>query len=357
MTLKIDRNNTSCKHELEEYMLSLSEKYQKNILKKRLEKIDNDDIPLFHQYNLLLKYNYNLNQLKLFVKHYKLKLTGNKSQLTNRIYYHLYFSYFACKIQKRFRGNIQRNYNIAHGPAYKDRNLCVNKSDFLTVDEMIDIPLEQFFSYRDDDGFIYGFDILSLYNLIYKSNGIIKNPYNRRPITNKIILDLKSLIRLSNILNIPICTEIKEIACDVTEEKSLELRILNLFQEIDSLGNYTDVGWFTSLNRGQLIKFIRELMDIWAFRAQLSNSVKILICPPTGNPFPRSNPIAYLNTCQDLQEMQKYIIDILEKLICNSSDRDNKALGAYYVLGALTLVNQDASTSLPWLYQSFCYNL
>ena len=54
MTLKIDRNNTSCKHELEEYILTLSEKYQINILKIRLEKIDNDDIPLFHQYNLLL---------------------------------------------------------------------------------------------------------------------------------------------------------------------------------------------------------------------------------------------------------------------------------------------------------------
>jgi hypothetical protein len=36
-------------------------------------------------------------------------------------------------------------------------------------------------------------------------------------------------------------------------------------------------------------------------------------------------------------------------------DRDNKCLGAYYVLGALTLVSEDAATSLPWLYQAVCY--
>jgi len=31
------------------------------------------------------------------------------------------------------------------------------------------------------------------------------------------------------------------------------------------------------------------------------------------------------------------------------------ALGAYYVLGALTLVNPNAAAALPWLFQSVAY--
>jgi hypothetical protein len=130
-----------------------------------------------------------------------------------------------------------------------------------------------------------------------------------------------------------------------------------LFQEIDSLGNFTNPLWFSSLNRMQLIKFIRELLDIWNFRAQLNNSMKMLICPPLGNPFTRSNPIAYLLNCNNNEEMQKYIMDILEKIVNINTDRDNRSLGAYYVLGALTLVHEEAAQSLPWLYQSFCYSL
>jgi hypothetical protein len=46
---------------------------------------------------------------------------------------------------------------------------------------------------------------------------------------------------------------------------------------------------------------------------------------------------------------------VLENLVNIGTDKDSKALGAYYVLGALTLVNSDAATSLPWLFQSVNY--
>ena len=204
---------TVCKQDLDEYIIIITEKNNQTIKhQKKLEKIENEDIPSFNQYFYLLKYNYNLNQLKIFAKFYKLKITGNKTQLASRIYFYLFFSFIATKIQKQIRGLIQRKYINSHGPAYKNRQLCVNTMDFLTVEDLTNIPLVQFFSYKDDDDFIYGFDIISLHNLIYKSNGIVKNPYNRRPITNKIIEDLKSLLRLSKILNISISTDINDLS-------------------------------------------------------------------------------------------------------------------------------------------------
>jgi hypothetical protein len=49
-------------------------------------------------------------------------------------------------------------------------------------------------------------------------------------------------------------------------------------------------------------------------------------------------------------------LEVLEKMVNTGANRDSKCLGAYYVLGALTLVSTDAASALPWLYQAVNYN-
>ena len=39
-------------------------------------------------------------------------------------------------------------------------------------------------------------------------------------------------------------------------------------------------------------------------------------------------------------------------MVKSGINHDSRALGAYYVLACLTLVNEDAATAMPWLYQS-----
>ena len=335
----------------------LFNKVSQNIkIENKLEKINGDlNIVLkFSDYNMLLKYNYSIKQLKQIAKDYKLKITGNKPVLVLRIYSFLYLSKLTTNIQKLVRGFIQRKYNTIQGPGLKQRLLCTNTIDFLSMDELTTIPNEQFFSFKDEDGFIYGFDILSLYNLIYKCNGIVKNPFNTKPLTSKIIETIRSFIRLSKVLNIKLLTELS----DVTKEsntKSIELRTLTLFQHIDSLGNYSDPQWFLSLNKQQLIKFTRELIDIWHYRAPLSIETKRAICPPNGNPFNRLPHFNVIQTTENIDDIRKIILDVLEKMTNSGIDKDSKCLGAYYILGSLTLVNINAATSLPWLYQAVCY--
>jgi hypothetical protein len=322
---------------------------------KKKERVDNENliIPKFHQYDMILNYNFNLSQLKTLAKYYKIKLSGNKSQLSTRIYSFLYLSNNVLKIQKVIKGFIQRKYNNCHGPAFKKRSLCTNNYDFLSMEEVKDIPNSQFFSY-EDGGFIYGFDILSFHNLICKSNGIIKNPFNTKKINQKVIEDFNLLIRLSNVLKIKICINLEDINKDLSNKKSIELRTLSLFQNIDALGNYSNSSWFLSLNKLQLIKMVRELKDIWTFRAHINFDIKMAICPPSGNPF---NNLNYnnLHIMENIDDVRKSILDVLEKFILNGVDKDSKCLGAYYVLGALTLVSIEASISLPWLYQAFNY--
>ena len=348
------------KDDLEEYISLIIEKNIKfkstNKKNEKNEKNNNIfiDIPSFSQHKLFANVNYNVNQLKIIAKHYKLKVNGNKQELNFRIYSHLFLSFFILKIQKTFRSFIQRRYNNYHGPAFVKRNLCNNPCDFFTMDELKDISFEQFFSYKDDDGFIYGFDILSIYNLIYKCNGIIQNPYNRRPINSKIIDNFKNLIRLSKILKINVCTEISNIDYEISNEKSVELKVIELFQTIDSLGNYSNPQWFLSLDIAHLIRFLRELADIWGYRAQLTIEIKRLICPPLGDPFRNFSFSSIYN--ENITDVRKNILIILNKLINSGIDNDYRSLGAYYVLSALTLVSTNAANALPWLYQSVAYN-
>jgi hypothetical protein len=345
------------KNIIDQYIDTITKKCEKYIphVKKPMKLSDNTIvIPTIKTYNEITKYNYSLPQLKIIAKEYKLKVGGNKPELVSRIFAHLYFSSYIIKIQKVFRGFLVKKYKAYHGPAVFNRKLCTNADDFVTMEPVEEINFHQFLSYKDSDGFIYGFDIISLHNLFIKSKDIenVHNPYNRKLIPENVIKLIKSIIRLARILKIHIYLHYEDDTQNVSPEKAIELRALKLFQTIDSLGNYSNYQWFLSLNRDQLIKFVRELCDIWNYRAQLPIEIKRSICPPHGNPF-RNLSIQYIHNESNMYNVKKAILEVLEKFINSGINNDNKSLGAYYVLGALTLVNSEAATSLPWLFQSF----
>jgi hypothetical protein len=348
------------KEQCEEYMNLLQQKCEKMMppIKKlnKNNKITDENIfiPSVISFDYLFDYNYNTQQLKVIAKNYKLKITGNKQQMILRIYTFLKLSIDIIKIQKILRGFIQRKYNKIHGPAFIKRSICTNDSDFLTGDDLINIPFSQFISFSDVDGFIYGFDIISLYNLILKLGTKATNPYNRNAFPENVLMNVESMIRISKLLNIPLELDIKDDTIDLPDEKTIELRVLSLFQNIDALGNYSSPSWFHSLNRNKLIKMLRELVDIWEYRAQITNETKRAICPPNGIITTNVGLHTIFNE-HNIDKLKKYIIEIMEKLVNSGIDQDSKSLGAYYVLGALTIVNENAATSLPWLFQSFSY--
>ena len=313
-------------------------------------------VPTILNYADLMKYNYSLLQLKNFSKHYNLKVGGTKDQLLARVYTFLHLSLATITIQRLFRKSLERKLFNLRGPKL---SLCTNGKDFITLDDLKDLSLQQFFSFQDEDGFNYGFDLSSIYNLVLKQEkegkiNKIANPYNRNKIPDAVISNLKKTVTLSKVLKKQINIDLEDEQINMTEEKILELRTLAIFQQIDSLGNYTHYSWFLSLNKIKLIKFVRELSDIFNYRSQLTNEIKRNICPPLGDPF-RNLSISYLMTTDNLISIKKVVLEVLERLINSGINTDSRSLGAYYVLGALTLVSEEAATSLPWLYQSVSY--
>lgn len=347
---------------LNDYINIISIKCENEIQKiKKLEKIDENivSIPTISCYNDIIKYNYNLNQLKSFAKHYGLKISGNKKELITRIYTFLNLSSYIIKIQKVFRGNMVRKLVTSYGPGLKNRKICTNETDFVSMDSLNQIPYNQFFSYKDVDGTIYGFDLTSIYNLICKPMNInninkeITNPYNRQNIPDFVYSNIKKIIRLSKILKIDIELIIEQTT-NLSDDKTIELRALALFQNINALGNYSDPSWFLSLNKQNLIKLVREIVDIWNYRLQISDDTKRKICPPNGNPFRNIN-VASIFSEPHLNNVKKVTLELLEQFVNSGIDNDSKSLGAYYVLGALTIVSSQAATTIPWLFQSFAY--
>lgn len=326
-------------------------------IKKNAKKVldKNFFIPTFHEYDSIISNNYKVPQLKKICKFYKLKSSGNKQILIESIYKYLYKSKFVISIQKIVKGYLCRKWCNSHGPAYLKREICNNKSDFFTMEDLSCIPINQFYSYKDKDNFIYGFNIISLYTLWSKAiekNQTALNPYNRNSLPSNTIKNIRNVVRLSRNLKFDIEIQIKEDKID--PKKQMELRVLALFQNIDQLGNYSNPQWFNNLNNSQLIIYLRELYDIWNYRAQLSPQIKYEIVPPTGDPFRGNVNVQNINQLP-IHSIKKAAVSVMESLVKKGINRDSQILGANYVLCALTLVSNEAANSLPWLYQSVAH--
>ena len=321
--------------------------------KKRRKKVsmDNFVVPEYKDYDRIKVINYNVPQLKSICRYYKQRVSGNKDQLIFRIYNYLKFSYYTTIIQKNFRGSLMRKLISLRGPAYKTRN-CNNTKDFMTLETLNNLSHTQFYSYKDKDGFIYGFDVCSLYNLFKEKDCQKVNPYTRNAFPVHTKKNLKQIIRLSRILRQNISIDIE---ADSPENKQTEFLTINLFQILDSFGHVTDIDWFLSLNRQLLVAFLRELYDIWNYRAQLLPDTKRNICPPYGKPFGTEVIGALHNRTFDY--LQTYSLSVMKNLLTLGEDIEMRKLGGIYVLGALTMVNNQAATAFPWLYQSFANNL
>jgi hypothetical protein len=353
------------KNNILEYYFNLPIKSKKAFIKI----VDEDfNVPNYKDYNNLLTTNYSVSQLKLIAKYYKLKTTGNKEYLKKRLYNYLYFSHNIINIQKIVRCNLTKKYIKLHGPGFHNKTLCSNDVDFCTLDNLNNIPYNQFISFKDDNEHIYGFDVLSLYNLFMKvtknnktrmtnelnsSNNLlnVQNPFTNIYFSYNVLKQLLEYIRLSNLLKIHIDLNYDDLA-HLSINKQAEMKILTLFQRIDSLGNYTNIKWFLELDKYGLIRFIRELVDIWNYRANLSQETRREIVPPRGNPFYDEHLNVNNLPQYNFTQIRKYSIAIIDLMINKGINENSCLLGSYYVLCALTMVSSDAANTLPWLYEA-----
>ena len=314
-------------------------------------------MPVKENYSILLSQNYTVKQLKDIAVHYKIKLGGVsvKAELILKIYNFFKFYDNAVIIQRAWRQYLFKEYNALRGPARFKRHICVNETDFFTIDDIKDIPYEQFYSFKDIDDMVYGFDMMSIYNLFDKGYDKVTNPYNRNPFPKMVKKNMMKIIWFSRIFkdNIQLMMNNEAPSADTPiqqQQQNIEQRIISLFHDIDILGNYTNANWFISLGLHALIRFMVELNDIWTYRANLSEQVRREICPNHRELF-RGMQTTDLHSLT-IPILHNISLTTMEMLVKTGLNNDSRCLGANYVLCALTIVSPDAAIALPWLYQS-----
>ena len=347
MNSKISRSSRNVVLSPRSYMQNHVYVNPDSVLSCKKKKVAEKDftVPDFTEHEKLLRFDYKISLLKQICNHYRLKKSGNKQQLRFSVYNHLLFSTKIIPIQCIARGYLTRKWWKLKGMEHTLH--CVNDTDFLSLDDITTIPYSQFIAFKDPDGCIWGFDIRSIREWIVRSKSTM-NPYTRGKLPASIYDTVRRIIKLQCILKMNTDLTIDDYVPD-NSQKNIELRVHKLFQTIDEYGNYTDGAWFLSLGRNNLIRFARELYDLWHYRLGLSNTLRRNIVP-TGDPFRTVNLHQIIHADMDI--VKKTIIGVLEKFVYAGIDREHKYLGSTYVLTSLTTVSPDAALALPWLYHS-----
>ena len=237
-----------------------------------------------------------------------------------------------------------------HGIAYFHRSLSVNDTDFFSTDRVADISGTMFFSYVDANKHVYAFDIRSLHMLLYKARTageICQNPFTREPFPDFVAKKVKSHIQQLQKRNLP--TEWAPLE-PPTPEQQWRMKVVDIFTTIDSLNYYSSPDWFISLNHHGQRTFYTELYGIWSHRAGLSIEQKNTIVPNYIHRMFRHPPWAIGN--QPIQTLQKLNMNCMKLMISSAVDRNDRILGAMYVITALTMVSPQARTAYPWLHES-----
>lgn len=300
---------------------------------------------------------YKIVDLKYYLFLKNIQYNGNKINLIKSVenimsYYTIYNinqkNNEIVRLQKILKKILYKRKTKLQGITLYNRSMCNNSNEFITYDDIKDIDEKFYISYRDIDGFYYGFDIRSINHMIEKNIELI-NPYNRNKFTLFFINNIHKLINKIKDRNIDL-----KLFNDQNEEKTPDEiykdEVMEICQKIDELGYYSILEWFSNLSIYQLRKFNEYLVDIWSYRLQLSFSQKIKIVPPNGMPFRRS--ISQINTNDDIHKVRKHILYSIKKMIYSAISEEDQKLGCMYVLMALTMVNTIAAQDLPWLYQS-----
>lgn len=237
-----------------------------------------------------------------------------------------------------------------HGPAVFARELCTNDTDFFSTDALKDVETSHFFSFQDADHHVYGFDLRSIYTLIHRARvegDAPTNPFTRAPFSPSVLEGVAALVCWLQTRSLP--TEWAPLV-PPTPEQQWRMKIVDLFTQIDALNYYSSPDWFIGLDvRGQF-KFYQELYSIWTERAGLSSAQKATLVPLYTTRLFRHPPWALID--QPIESLQRINTGVIRIMISSATDRNDRILGAMYVVSALTLVNDTARTAYPWLYES-----
>lgn len=292
------------------------------------------------------------------------------------------------KLQKWIKCNLTIFKRRLHGPALVRRGLCVNDSDFVSLDDIKDILPGDFISFQDAGGFIYGFSLDSIVDLIMKSDDsfletfkknsssgaycyrqfirVLYNHYNKIKINNPYTRDLLSgefKLQVFRLYARKIYSSITILHGTCINKSSfgsvngvnnpggdLRMRVRNkcftAFQKLDMFGYMTDINWLMDENVKNLKLFYKKLAFQWNLEFGLNNTARYRISR-THNLFGNLQEIMLSRS--DKYHLLDKILDTMNILVSNGETEADKNTGAIIILYGLAAINRQCIEANPWL--------
>ena len=260
-----------------------------------------------------------------------------------------------------------------HGPAMLDRSICVNDSDFVTLDDLVEIPDQDFISFKDEKNFVYGFSLDSAIDLLFKSDETyyenflkqtkntityhqyiktLYNHYNKIKINNpytRFLIDGETKHRIITLYarkmfkNGTIKPPVEEV---VDIKTAVRNKCFAVFQKIDMFGYFTNTSWLMDENVKVIKHFYKKLALLWNFEFGLNNTARYNISR-THNLFDNLHDIVVSRA--DKYHLLDKILTTLNILVTNGNTESDRNSGAIMILYALSEITPRCVQANPWL--------
>jgi len=342
--------------------------------------------------------NYPLPRINASLEHYKIIKTYSSSQFLQAINNIEKLNSFFIMLLKanqnmnkvitlqRFIKKSLNNYKLKLlGPAFNNRSLCVNDSDFFTLDELKDIPNDEFFSFKDEKNFIYGFHIDSITQLVFKSDEHYFEQFKKKIKNKQIIINNNSInlcyhqfikllcnhynkikvlnpytrFLINNNTKFKIITlyakkeyDINKITTTNNDILPIDIKLfvknkcLEIFQKIDLYGYQTDINWLYNQNTTILKIFYKKLALLWNFEFGLNHEGRYKIAQ-TNHVFNNLHDI--MTSRIDKYNLLDKILEPVNIMVSNGATEPDRQNGCIIILYALAFINNRCILANPWL--------
>lgn len=283
--------------------------------------------------------------VKASLRHYgtRFKADARKRDLVDALTAHLLGAMLtpanappAVRIQAAWRGHHVRETLRLRGPAAFSRGLCNNAHDPVSLEDVAAIPMRNFFSFRDADGKVYGFELDGVQQLLERDT--LLNPFNRLPLPPAV------LARARACLGIP---RPGPPVPQVRLPRSIEQRAFEVFHDVYlTTGCFAEESWYLSLRR-------RDLIDLYAtvhsyvvhnlYNAELPNQLLDVHDPP----FDDHYSVVQLRVF-NLHKLRALILDEVSRLLRYPQAGDRSTVAMWFLSG-LARVSPAAAHAMPFL--------
>lgn len=303
------------------------------------------------------KVNYTIDQLKATASSLKVRRGGTKAVLRLRVHAALVRSHYASVIQSHYRGHLFRRYMKAKGLEGSRRPQSPsNNTELLSLEDAGTIEFDDLINVPNAGGKNTVYAVGTLHSVIaqhVRNRRAAADPYTNIPFGQAVLGRVREENRLARVLRRraqknPESTATRGVAGTRGQGEydpvNLTHIVMDICSHLDALGHTSNPEWFLNLSTDEWRRLNNHLSDIWVYRAQLPLEMRIAIGGRAS--------LGFLRRGLQPGAVMRRVLDNIRRLVVRSQERDHQALGAIYVLIALTQVSTSAAEAMPTLHEA-----